>query len=146
VRAPAAGVLMLMSLGMIVAFLGNGSLSRAESALSSKSYATAVDDANRARRLMPWSPWPLIARGDAELGQGEADAAAASYRHAISIDPGEWRAWFGLAFATTGRERRAAFDHALRLYPTSAELKAAAARLKVETKDEETNAALTGTS
>jgi Flp pilus assembly protein TadD len=84
---------------------------------------------------MPWSPWPLIARGDAELGAGQTMAAEASYRHAISIDSGEWRAWLGLAFATTGRERRAAFAHARRLYPTSAELKNAATRLKIETND-----------
>jgi hypothetical protein len=134
-RVPAATVLGLVSLGMIVAFLGNGSLSRAQDAVTSKSYVTAVGDANRARRLMPWSPWPLIARGDAEFALGQTTAAATSYRHAISIDSGEWRAWLGLAFATTGRQRTAAFAHAHRLYPASVELQAAALRLKIETKD-----------
>ena len=135
VRVPGAVVLVMLSLGMIVAFLGNGSLSRAQDAVASKSYATAVDDANRARRLMPWSPWPLITRGDAEFALGQTNAAAASYRHAISVDSGEWRAWLGLAFATTGRQRRAAFAHARRLYPNSLELQAAALRLKIETND-----------
>jgi hypothetical protein len=134
-RAPAVAIVLVVSLGMIVAFLGNGALSRAQAAVSAKSYREAVDEANRARRLMPWSPWPLIARGDAELGAGQTMAAEASYRHAISIDSGEWRAWLGLAFATRGRERRAAFAHARRLYPTSAELKSAARRLKIETND-----------
>jgi O-antigen ligase len=125
VRFSGATLVLAVSLGMIVAFLGNGALSRAQDAVSSKSYVSAIDDANRARRLMPWSPWPLIARGDAELGLGETEAAAASYRHAISIDSGEWRAWLGLAFATTGRERKVAFTRAQRLYPSSLELKAA---------------------
>jgi hypothetical protein len=132
-RAPAAAVVVVMSLGMIVAYLGNGALARAQDAVTAKSYAEAIDDANRARRLMPWSPWPLITRGDAEYGAGETKAAGVSYRHAIAIDSGEWRAWLGVAFATRGRQRKAAFAHAERLYPNSAELQAAAVRLKLAT-------------
>jgi O-Antigen ligase len=130
VRAPAIGLVAALSCAMILAFLGSGALSRAQDAVASKSYADAVDQANRARRLMPWSPWPLIARGDAELGVGDARAAKASYRHAISIDSGEWRSWLGLAFSTTGGERKRAYAHARSLYPRSAELDSAAARLK----------------
>jgi hypothetical protein len=135
VRASASALVLLASLGMIVAFLGNGALDRAQDDVAAKSYAQAVVQANRARRLMPWSPWPLIARGDAQLGSGDSDAAASSYRHAISIDSGEWRAWLGLAFATHGPARKAAFAHAHRLYPRSREIAAAAARLKLTTND-----------
>jgi hypothetical protein len=124
---------VIVSLGMIVAYLGNGALARAQDAVTAESYADAIDDANRARRLMPWSPWPLIARGDAEFGAGQTQAAGASYRHAIAIDGGEWRAWLGVAFATRGSQRTTAFAHAQRLYPNSAELRTAAARLKLET-------------
>ena len=132
-RVPAAALVVVLSLGTIVAFLGNGALARAQDSIASKSYADAVDEADRAHRLMPWSPWPLIERGDAEFGAGETKAALESYRHAIEIDSGEWRAWLGIAFATTGHERKRAFAHALRLYPNSAELRDAAARLKAET-------------
>jgi hypothetical protein len=83
---------------------------------------------------MPWSPWPLIVRGDAQLGTKDSRAAAASYRHAIAIDDGEWRAWLGLAFASRGRARAAALARARRLYPTSGEIADAAAELKVRTK------------
>jgi hypothetical protein len=134
VRVPATAFVLVASLGMIFAFLGNSALARAQDAVTTQSYASAVDEANRARRLMPWSPWPLITRGDSELAVGESKAAEVSYRHAISIDSGEWRAWLGLAFATTGSERKAAFAHARRLYPRSAELDSAAVHIKVGTK------------
>jgi Flp pilus assembly protein TadD len=115
---------------MMLAFLGNGALDRAQDDVTAKSYAAAVDEANRARRLMPWSPWPLIARGDAQLAVGDTTSAARSYRHAISVDSGEWRAWLGLAFATEGRKRASALAEARRLYPRSAEIASAVARLQ----------------
>ena len=133
-RAPVTALVVIMGLGMTVVYLGNSALARAEDAVTAKSYSDGIADANRARRLMPWSPWPLIARGDAEFGAGEAQAAGASYRHAIAIDQGEWRAWLGVAFATRGSQRKAAFAHARRLYPNSVELQTAAARLKLDTK------------
>jgi hypothetical protein len=132
-RTSAVVLALLASLGTIVAFLGNGALGRAQNDVAAKSYANAVTEANRARRLMPWSPWPLIARGDAQFGVGDRAAAARSYRHAISIDPGEWRGWLGLAFATHGSARARALAKARSLYPTSAEISEAAARLKDET-------------
>jgi hypothetical protein len=129
-RVVACVPVLLASVGMMLAFLGNGALDRAQDDVTAKSYADAVDEANRARRLMPWSPWPLIARGDAQLAVGDAASAAGSYRHAISVDSGEWRAWLGLAFATRGRARATALAQARRLYPESAEIASAAARLK----------------
>ena len=59
---------------------------------------------------------------------------AKSLTNVVKILSGEWRAWLGLASATSGRERRAAFLHARRLYPRSGQLRAAAVRLKVATK------------
>lgn len=132
-RAAGVAGVVVASMAMIVAYLGNGALARAQTAVADKSYAAAVADANRARTLMPWSPWPLIVRGDAQLGTDDPRAAAASYRHAIAIDDGEWRAWLGLAFASRGHARAAALARARRLYPTSSEIADAAARLKVPT-------------
>jgi len=133
-RVGATVAVVLASMAMIVAYLGNGALARAQTAVTDKSYVSAIDDANRARRLMPWSPWPLISRGDAQLAAGDSKDAAASYRHAISVDSGEWRAWLGLALATKDGTRAAAFAHARALYPRSAEIAEAAARLKDATK------------
>jgi hypothetical protein len=121
-RAIGCAAALVVSLGAMVVFLGNGALDRAQRAVASESYADAVEEANRARRLMPWSPWPLITRGDAQLAAGLPSAAAASYRRAIDIDVGEWRAWFGLALSTEGRVRRAALARAHRLYPRNREV------------------------
>jgi Tfp pilus assembly protein PilF len=79
---------------------------------------------------MPWSPWPYITRGDAQLAAGDPAAASASYRHAIVIDSSEWRAWLGLALASRGRARTHALARARVLYPTSSQIERAAARLK----------------
>ena len=134
-RTAACVAVVAASVAMAGAFLGNAALDRAEDAVAANSYAEAVDEADRARRLMPWSPWPLIARGDAELGAGQLPAAERSFRRAISVDRGEWRAWLGLAFATKGRTRLAAFQEAGRLYPRSGELREAATKLFDETND-----------
>jgi hypothetical protein len=129
-RVAGAVAVVVLSMGMVVVYLGNGNLARAQTAVQDKSYATAIADANRARRLMPWSPWPYITRGDAELAAGDPTAARASYRHAVAIDSGEWRAWLGLALSSTGRSRTGALARARSLYPTSLEIAAAAAKLK----------------
>jgi O-Antigen ligase len=129
-RVLGASCVVVASMAMIVAYLGNGALDRAQTAVADKSYPAAIQDANRARRLMPWSPWPLIARGDAQLAAGDAHDARASYRHAISIDSGEWRAWLGLALASRGHARATALAEARRLYPTSSEIAAAVAKVK----------------
>jgi hypothetical protein len=134
VRVAACGVAVAASFFAIVVFLGNGALDRSQKDVTAKAYADAVREAERARRLMPWSPWPLIVRGDAELAAGDNGAAAASYRHAIRVDAGEWRAWLGVAFASHGASRRAALAHARRLYPRSKEIARAATILEDKTK------------
>jgi O-antigen ligase/polysaccharide polymerase Wzy-like membrane protein len=133
VRVAGVAAVLIASMGMIVAYLGNGALARAQTAVVDKSYASAIDDANRARRLMPWSPWPLIARGDALLAANDSKAAVASYRHAIAIDDGEWRAWLGLALASQGHARASALARARSLYPRSSEIARAAEQLKIPT-------------
>jgi hypothetical protein len=133
-RIAGCAAVVVASLGGTVVFLGNGALDRAQEAVLARRFGTAVDEADRARRLMPWSPWPLIARGDAQLAAGDATAAAGSYRRAIAVDAGEWRAWFGLALATEGRARATALAHARRLYPGNDEVAATAATSKDEAK------------
>jgi hypothetical protein len=134
VRAGACAAVIVASLATIAGFLGNSALSRAQDAVTGQRYVEAMNQANRARKLMPWSPWPLIARGDAQLAVGDSSAAAASYRGAVSLDSGEWRAWFGVALATDGRARASAVSHASRLYPANAEIADTIAKFKRETK------------
>ena len=121
-RLVGSGAVLVASLATMGIYLGNGALDRAQRAVSAGNYADAVEEARRAERLLPWSPWPLIARGDAQLAAGLPASAKESYREAIAIDSGEWRAWYGLGLASNGTARTKAFARAHRLYPQNLEV------------------------
>jgi O-antigen ligase len=105
------------------ALLGNAALSRSHTARSQGHLARAAADARRARALMPWSPLPWEALGQAQLSAGLAADARRSFRKAISIDDGNWQLWYDLANASTGRAERRALRHAVALFPRSDLLK-----------------------
>ncbi len=116
-----AGVAAVLVTGTIalVGLLGNSALAGARAAVDQRDLRRALEESDRAEALMPWSPWPWIARGEAQLVTGLREDAAVSFREAIEVDEGEWRGWYGLALATAGAERRAALARARVLYPTS---------------------------
>ncbi len=124
-RARAAGlaIVVLLTVAALGGLLGNNALATARTATTDRDYARAVDQADRARALMPWSPWPWIVRGDALATAGARNEAATSFRRAIETDPGEWRAWAELALVTDGRESARALARARALYPTNRELR-----------------------
>jgi hypothetical protein len=101
------------------ALLGNAALSRSHTARSHGHLARAASDARRARALMPWSPLPWEALGQAQLSAGLAADARRSFRKAISMDDGDWRFWYDLAGASTGPAERRALRHAVALFPRS---------------------------
>jgi hypothetical protein len=133
IRAPIrlAGVVAIIAAAglAVVGLLGNGALARARDDTAAGRFDPALTQAARARRLMPWSPQPWIAQGEAQLDLGERVAARASFLKAISIDEHEWTAWLDLAVATKGRERTRALARARRLYPRSLEIEDVAASL-----------------
>jgi hypothetical protein len=102
-----------------IALLGNSALSRSETARTEGRLGQATTDARRARTLMPWSPLPWEAQGKAQLDAGLVTEARRSFRKAITMDDGDWRLWYDLAGATSGRARRQALQHAVALYPRS---------------------------
>ena len=122
-------VVGLASLAAILGGLGNSALARSFSATEKREFADALHDADRARQLMPWSGRPWIARGEAELAQGDRAAAAASFRRSTEEDANDWRAWLDLAIATEGPTRRAALARARALYPRSTEIERVATEL-----------------
>ena len=122
-------VVGLASLAAILGGLGNSALAHSFSATEKREFADALHDADRARQLMPWSGRPWIARGEAELAQGDRAAAAASFRRSIEEDANDWRAWLDLAIATEGPTRRAALARARALYPRSTEIERVATEL-----------------
>lgn len=102
-----------------IALLGSSSLSRSESARDHGHLARAATDARRARSLLPWSPKPWAALARAQADAGLLPHARRSFRHAISMDHGDWQLWYELAGVSTGPARRRALQHAVALFPRS---------------------------
>jgi len=102
-----------------IALIGNTALSRSATAREHGEQTAAADDARRARLLMPWSPAPWEALGQAQLAAGLLPEARRSFRKAISMDPGDWEPWYDLASATTGSERARSLEHVAALFPQS---------------------------
>jgi hypothetical protein len=103
-----------------IALLGNTALSRSATAREHGDGTAAAHDARRARLLMPWSPAPWAALGQAQLASGLLPEARRSLRKSISMDPGDWALWYDLAIATTGKERTRSLEHVAALFPQSA--------------------------
>lgn len=122
VRAAVAGLFSVASLAATLGGLGNSALAQAQSAVDRRDVERALDEAERARVLMPWSGRPWLARGEAEFAAGDPLAAAESFRRSIEIDERDWRAWLDLAIATEGPQRARALARARRLYPRSTEI------------------------
>jgi Flp pilus assembly protein TadD len=112
-----AGASVLVAGLATIGLLGNTALSRSRTALVRGDVSTALTDARRARALMPWSPQPWEALGNADLEQGLLPQARRSFRKAVAIDPGDWGLWSQLAAVTRGSERTAALRRVKILYP-----------------------------
>jgi tetratricopeptide (TPR) repeat protein len=108
--------------------LGNAALSRSNTARADGHLVRAAADARRARALMPWSPRPWEALGQAQLSAGLAADARRSFRKAISMDDGDWRLWYDLANASTGKAEHRALRRAVALFPRSGLLRTAQAK------------------
>jgi tetratricopeptide (TPR) repeat protein len=119
----AAGIAVVgVALVAGVGYAGNDSLDRAQRALEAGNARAAVREARLGHRLAPWSPYPLTLRGEAHLRLGEIEAARSAFNEALDLDREYWRAWLGLAVATSGDDRERALRRARTLYPQSAEI------------------------
>jgi len=103
----------------LVGIIGNTALSKSQTARERGNLAAASTDARTARLVMPWSPAPWQALGQAQLAAGLPGDARASFSKAISIDSGDWELWNDLAGATTGSAHAHAIDEVHALYPRS---------------------------
>ncbi|HET8951594.1 MAG TPA: tetratricopeptide repeat protein, partial [Solirubrobacteraceae bacterium] len=123
-RAALVGAAAVLGAVALVLHVGNGAAAEANDALDRGDAATAVHEADRARRFEPWAaePWQLL--GEAELAAGRLEAARRDLRRAVREDPGSWRAWLSLALATGGGEREHALERARAENPLAPELAA----------------------
>jgi hypothetical protein len=119
VRWSVTGGVLLAAAFATLALAGNASLSRSETAREHGRFEVAAVDARHAHKLMPWSPAPWQALGRAQLAAGYPADAAASFRRALSHDPGDWQLWYELATLTRGRERTRSLRHVAELFPRS---------------------------
>lgn len=123
-------VAVAASVAGTVGLLGNSAVAHGRSAIADGDTARAIDEAERAHKLLPWSADPWLVKGEAQLVAGDARGAAQSFRKALDADPRDWRGWHDLAVASTGRTRERALRRALALYPTSSEIERTIAALR----------------
>ena len=116
--AAVAGVALIAGVG----YVGNEALSQGQQALDRGKPALAVSNARLARRWAPWSPYPPTVLGEGLLQLGDTKGAAAAFDDALAIDRGYWRAWLGLAVASSGPARKHALEQASRNYVNSQEI------------------------
>jgi Flp pilus assembly protein TadD len=116
-RWAAAAALAAAALLAVFVQVGNSALAQSRTALEQDDATSAVRAALRARDWQPWSFEPWQALGDAQLAEGRVEAARASLRQALALEPANASLWLDLAAASAGGERSAAFERAKRLDP-----------------------------
>jgi len=104
--------------------LGNKAIAAADRAADRVDYPGAAADARSARRWLPWSAEPWRRLGEAQLAEGDPEAARGTFEEALDRDRSDWSAWFDLALASTGSEQARALAEASRLNPRSPEIEA----------------------
>lgn len=132
-RFALVGVPLLLATIGFIGINGNGALADARDDANHGRWAASQADAEKAEPWLPWSsdPWQMV--GEAQLARGDRLAAEHSFRTAISKDPDDPDLWQGLAYATTGQERRQAVSEALRLNPHNPDLVNLAKKLGIAT-------------
>src|SRR4051794_1545001 len=117
VRSVAIACAAALAVLAFVGLVGNLALSSSRHAVARHDWAKAASQANRASDWAPWSSEALDLLGQAQLQQGKAAAAAASFRQAIAKDPRNWALWLDLYSAASGAEAKHAFRRAYQLNP-----------------------------
>ena len=118
------GAACAVSLLTALAFIGNRALDQSANALDRIDSAEAKRQARRAARWTPWAsePWRLL--GEAQLAEGDVEAARTSFRRGLAEDTRSWELWLDLGLASEGLERRRAFDRASALNPREPQIQA----------------------
>ena len=99
--AVAVGLVCVASL--VVPMLADRAVDSSTRALERRDFAAAVDDADRARSLNPFSLDPLLARARAEWLGGDQPAALASFRDGVALQPDNPDSWEELGLYLVAR-------------------------------------------
>lgn len=125
-RWRAAGVAATMAVAVFsaIGLVGNRSLAAATDAVDAGDFRAGEA---HARKAAGWAPWSAQARhqlGRAQVGAGKVRQGRAKLREAIEMNSADWRIWYDLGIASSGRERRRAFVTAARLNPMEDDIEA----------------------
>ncbi|MGH2920974.1 MAG: O-antigen ligase family protein, partial [Gaiellaceae bacterium] len=115
VRWSAVGVALALAAVSFVGLVGASALSASEEAADKGRWEEAKKEARKAARWWRWSPEPWTRLGEAQLGTGDSEGAAESFRRAVSKDRDDWALWYDLYLVTEGRESSRALAEAARL-------------------------------
>ena len=121
-RAGALVAALALSALALVGIVGNDALVSSADAARAGSWEQAESQARKATRWAPWSAEPWQALGQAQLAQGDLEAARGSFERAIAKDGGDWELWLDLARASEGAEQEQALAQASLLNPLSPEV------------------------
>ena len=121
-RLAGAAVGVGLAVAAAGALVGNAAIVSAAGALDRDNATHAASDARAAERWAPWSPEPWRLRGEAQLSQGDVEAARRSFEAGLDKDPRDWELWLDLGLASSGARRRFALARATRLNPLAPEL------------------------
>jgi predicted Zn-dependent protease len=122
IRAAIVGGTVVLGAAAFVGLVGNMMLSRSTTAAAKDEPSAAARDARNAMSWLPWSTRPWQQLGEAQLAQGHATSAQASFRTAIGKDPRDWSLWLDLARASAGKQQASALARASALDPLSPEI------------------------
>jgi O-antigen ligase/polysaccharide polymerase Wzy-like membrane protein len=117
VTAVAVAATLLLIIPVAVEILGNRALDAAQHAASARDWAAAEHHARTAMRWQPWSAEPHYIQGLAQLDEGRAPAARASFTKVTRLNPGDWRAWFELGNVSGPKTRARALERINALNP-----------------------------
>jgi len=130
-RARVAAVTAALALGTIATYglLGESAIASSADDVSAGETGRAVDRAEHAAALMPWSARSWLALGDARAAAGDRAAAQSAFIRAASEDPGDWRTWYGVARTSSGADARGAVERASALDPHNAAIQTLRSRI-----------------
>ena len=108
---------MAIAVFSMVGLVGNRALADAAREVDNGDFRAGAADARTAMRWAPWSAEAHQHLGRALAGLGREEQGRASLLEAANMNPGDWRIWYDLGIASSGRQRERAFIRAATLNP-----------------------------
>lgn len=121
-RVLGLAAVVVVSLFSVVGLVGNRALADSADALDTRDFAAAEAAARTAARWAPWSAEAHQQLGRAQVGLGLREQGRASLLTAANMNPRDWRIWYDLAIASSGRQRQSAFVKAATLNPLETDI------------------------